>query len=92
MGLKSQIKQTILMYFRNFKFEDVHVDGARRLAKVAKECGVERFIHVSALNAEDSPERKVFFPKTGSRFLQSKVRFRKIFFCSSIESKKKKPT
>merc|ERR1712025_1075249 len=37
---------------RNFSFEDVHIDGAARLARIAKECGVEKFIHVSHLNAK----------------------------------------
>ncbi|KAJ8867340.1 hypothetical protein PR048_031141, partial [Dryococelus australis] len=30
---------------KNFKFDDVHVDGARRLARIAREMGVEKFIH-----------------------------------------------
>ena len=52
------------MCFRNFDFNDVHVDGARLIAKAAKTAGVERLIHVSALNADvNSP----------SKFLQSKV-------------------
>lgn len=49
---------------RNFDFNDVHVDGARMIAKAAKDAGVERLIHVSALNADvNSP----------SKFLQSKA-------------------
>lgn len=36
---------------RNFKFRDVHVDGAERIAKIAAQAGVPRFIHVSHLNA-----------------------------------------
>lgn len=41
---------------RNFSFDDVHVTGARTIARLAKEAGVEKFIHVSALNATSSPE------------------------------------
>lgn len=41
---------------RNFKFDDVQVEGARRLARAAKKAGVERFIHLSALNASETPE------------------------------------
>ncbi|XP_063710105.1 NADH dehydrogenase [ubiquinone] 1 alpha subcomplex subunit 9, mitochondrial [Culicoides brevitarsis] len=55
---------------KNFKFEDVHVDGARRLARISREMGVERFIHVSALNA--SPHPQEIFMKGGSKFLKSK--------------------
>lgn len=41
---------------KNFSFDDVHVKGARTIARLAKEAGVEKFIHVSALNATSSPE------------------------------------
>lgn len=33
-------------------YKDVHVEGARNLARAAKAAGVERFIHVSALGAD----------------------------------------
>ena len=50
---------------RNFKYRDVHVDGARVIAEASRAAGVKRLIHFSALNADaNSP----------SRFLQSKVR------------------
>lgn len=53
------------MYYRNFKFGDVCVDGARAIAEACRDCGVERLIHFSALNASrDSP----------SKLLQAKVR------------------
>lgn len=55
---------------KNFKFKDVHVDGARRLARIAKESGVERFIHLSSLNA--SPNPTPILLKDGSKFLKSK--------------------
>jgi len=49
---------------RNFKFSDVHVDGARVIAEACRVAGVKRLIHFSALNADtESP----------SRFLQSKA-------------------
>jgi len=38
---------------KNFTFHEVHVEGARRLARLCKEANVEHFIHVSALNASD---------------------------------------
>jgi len=35
---------------------DVNIDGARNIARAAKEYGMEKFIHVSALGADvDSP-------------------------------------
>ncbi|XP_041972748.1 NADH dehydrogenase [ubiquinone] 1 alpha subcomplex subunit 9, mitochondrial [Aricia agestis] len=40
---------------KNFKYMDVHVDGARRLARICREQGVERLIHLSYLNAEEHP-------------------------------------
>ncbi|WFD34083.1 Protein-lysine N-methyltransferase efm5 [Malassezia cuniculi] len=41
---------------KNFSFQDVHVDGARRIAEAAQAAGVARFIHVSHLSANpDSP-------------------------------------
>uniref|UniRef100_A0A1B0DP10 NADH dehydrogenase [ubiquinone] 1 alpha subcomplex subunit 9, mitochondrial n=1 Tax=Phlebotomus papatasi TaxID=29031 RepID=A0A1B0DP10_PHLPP len=54
----------------NFNFTDVHVNGARRIAKVCREMGVERLIHVSALNASPNPEPLIL--KEGSKFLKSK--------------------
>jgi len=54
----------------NFKFNDVHVDGARRIARACREVGVERLIHVSALNA--SPEPPPIYMRGGSKFLASK--------------------
>lgn len=41
---------------RNFSFHDVHVQGARTLARLSKEAGVEKFVHVSALNASSNPK------------------------------------
>ncbi|CAH0558357.1 unnamed protein product [Brassicogethes aeneus] len=55
---------------KNFKFQDVHVDGAARLARLSKEAGVERFIHFSALNCSEHPTS--IFIKGGSKFLISK--------------------
>lgn len=41
---------------RNFSFDDVHAKGAELIASVAAQNGVERFVHVSHLNAaHDSP-------------------------------------
>ena len=44
---------------KNFKFDDVHVHGARTIARIAKETGIKRLLHVSSLNS--SPNPKVIF-------------------------------
>ncbi|EJT98653.1 NADP-binding protein [Dacryopinax primogenitus] len=36
---------------KNFKWKDVHVDGAARIARIARENNVARFVQVSHLNA-----------------------------------------
>ncbi|XP_045606154.1 NADH dehydrogenase [ubiquinone] 1 alpha subcomplex subunit 9, mitochondrial [Procambarus clarkii] len=54
----------------NFSFEQVHVEGAERLARISKEMGVERFIHLSALNS--NVEHEGYFTKGGSKFLKTK--------------------
>lgn len=41
---------------RNFDLEDVHVEGAERIADAVAKYDVDRFIHVSSFNASlDSP-------------------------------------
>ncbi|XP_026462282.1 NADH dehydrogenase [ubiquinone] 1 alpha subcomplex subunit 9, mitochondrial-like [Ctenocephalides felis] len=55
---------------KNFKFDDVHVEGARTLARACREAGVEKLIHVSSLSASPNPEGHCL-PK-GSGFLRSK--------------------
>ncbi|KAF5304584.1 hypothetical protein FQA39_LY09635 [Lamprigera yunnana] len=57
---------------RNFTFEDVHVKGARKIAAAARKAGVQRLIHLSALNACEKPEGHVL--SGGSKFLASKWR------------------
>ncbi|KAJ3097180.1 hypothetical protein HDU97_005099 [Phlyctochytrium planicorne] len=37
---------------KNFKLSQVHVDGARRIAKMSRELGVSKLIHMSALGAD----------------------------------------
>lgn len=56
----------------NFSFDDVHVEGARTLARLAKKCNVERFIHMSCLNAEEKPTPMII--QGGSKMLKSKWR------------------
>uniref|UniRef100_A0A8P0TCX5 NADH dehydrogenase [ubiquinone] 1 alpha subcomplex subunit 9, mitochondrial n=1 Tax=Canis lupus familiaris TaxID=9615 RepID=A0A8P0TCX5_CANLF len=49
---------------KNFDFEDVFVKIPQAIAKVSKEAGVEKFIHVSHLNADI---------KSSSRYLRNKA-------------------
>lgn len=54
----------------NFKFEDVNIHGPKLLARLARESGVTNFVHISALNARENPQR-LFMPK-GSNYLRTK--------------------
>ncbi|KND03726.1 uncharacterized protein SPPG_01186 [Spizellomyces punctatus DAOM BR117] len=49
---------------KNFTFEQVHVEGAARIARICKEEGVSKLIHVSALNADEN---------SNSHFLRTKA-------------------
>ena len=54
----------------NFDFNAVHVEGARTIARVAREVGVKRLIHLSALNSSPNPEPQLLWK--GSQWLKSK--------------------
>lgn len=41
---------------KNFTFEDVNVKIPRTLARICRESGVDKFIHISHLNAEENPK------------------------------------
>jgi len=47
----------------NFSFHDTHVKIAHRLAKLAKEVGVQKFVHVSAYGCQPDSESKFFASK-----------------------------
>jgi NADH dehydrogenase (ubiquinone) 1 alpha subcomplex subunit 9 len=55
---------------KNFSYEEIYVTGPQTIARIAKECGVEKLIHVSALNATEDPEPLIL--KEGSKFLSAK--------------------
>ncbi|ODM88380.1 NADH dehydrogenase [ubiquinone] 1 alpha subcomplex subunit 9, mitochondrial, partial [Orchesella cincta] len=55
---------------RNFNYKQVNVDGARLIARMAKECGVKRLIHFSSLNCEDPQALGVGILPEGSQFLK----------------------
>ncbi|KAH9403433.1 39kDa subunit of ndufa9, NADH:ubiquinone oxidoreductase [Tyrophagus putrescentiae] len=55
----------------NFDLESIHVEGARTIARIAREMpNVKRLIHVSALNSSPNPEPH--FISGGSNFLKTK--------------------
>lgn len=44
--------------------------GPQTIARIARECGVKRMIHVSAMNAEEDPKPVIL--ENGSKFLSAK--------------------
>jgi len=54
----------------NFSYEDVNIIGPQRIARLCKEAGVQRLVHMSHINARENPE--VAFLPGGSKFLATK--------------------
>jgi len=54
----------------NFSYKDVNVTGPATIARICREMGVQRLVHMSHINAREKPE-KAFLPG-GSKFLASK--------------------
>lgn len=67
----NKIEAYFSVCLRNFNFTDVHVEGAQRIARIARESGVEKLVHFSSLNASPTPQH--IYSKAGSKFLRSKV-------------------
>ena len=40
----------------NYKFDDVHCEGARIIARCARQAGVEKLVHFSSLNVAEIPK------------------------------------
>ena len=54
------------MITRNFDLEDVHVEGAERIADAVAKYDVDRFIHVSSYNADLNSPSEFFRTKVPS--------------------------
>src|SRR5690554_2246938 len=48
---------------RNFSFEDVHVEGTERIVEAVAKYDVDRYIHVSAYNANPASTSEFFATK-----------------------------
>ena len=48
---------------RNFDLEDVHVEGAERIAEAVAKYDIDRFIHVSSYNANKNSPSEFFRTK-----------------------------
>ncbi|KAH0544006.1 NADH-ubiquinone oxidoreductase 40 kDa subunit [Glutinoglossum americanum] len=48
---------------KNFDYEDVHVEGAERIAEAVSKYDVDRFIHVSSYNADSTSPSEFFRTK-----------------------------
>lgn len=54
----------------SFDLDDIHVEGARAIARISREAGVQRLIHISALNCHPDPPPVLM--RKGSDFYKSK--------------------
>lgn len=70
---------------RHFAMEDVNVEGARNIARAAKENGVEKFVHVSALGASpDSPSEFLRTKFAGEEAVREEFPEAIIMRCSNL--------
>ena len=47
---------------KNYSYEDVNITGPQTIARICKEAGVKRLVHMSHINARENPE-SAFLPK-----------------------------
>ncbi|MCJ1481074.1 NADH-ubiquinone oxidoreductase 40 kDa subunit [Schaereria dolodes] len=60
------------MVYRNFDLEDVHVEGAERIAEAVAKYDVDRFVHVSSYNADKNSPSEFFRTKAdGEKVVRS---------------------
>jgi NADH dehydrogenase (ubiquinone) 1 alpha subcomplex subunit 9 len=55
---------------KNFSYKDVNVTGPAKIAKICREMGVKRLVHMSSINARAEPETA--FMSKGSAWLRTK--------------------
>ncbi|KAJ2683576.1 Protein-lysine N-methyltransferase efm5 [Coemansia spiralis] len=48
---------------KNFSFDQVHIEGAQRIADISREAGVSRLIHLSSINAKTNAHSRVLVSK-----------------------------
>lgn len=61
----TKYERTVLTNHRNFDLDDVHVEGAERIAEAVAKYDVDRFIHVSSYNANANSPSEFFASKVG---------------------------
>ena len=68
--VQTSLKRTFL-FCRFFSIDDINHQGARRIARIAKEAGVQKFVHLSHVLAQPNPPG--VYIKGGSEFVKTKV-------------------
>ncbi|KAJ2746188.1 Protein-lysine N-methyltransferase efm5 [Coemansia sp. BCRC 34301] len=48
---------------KNFSFDQVHIEGAQRIADISREAGVSRLIHMSSINAKTNAHSQALVAK-----------------------------
>eukprot|EP01121_Diplochlamys_sp_Union-15-3_P016087 TRINITY_DN5413_c0_g1_i2.p1 TRINITY_DN5413_c0_g1~~TRINITY_DN5413_c0_g1_i2.p1 ORF type:complete len:373 (-),score=52.14 TRINITY_DN5413_c0_g1_i2:85-1203(-) len=70
---------------RNFSLEQVNIEGTRIIAEIAKEVGVERFIHVTHLGATEQSKSRMYRSKAlGARAVREAFPDATILRCAPI--------
>ena len=63
-------ERLLLILPRNFDLEDVHVEGAERIAEAVAKYDIDRFIHVSSYNANKNSPSEFFRTKVSQNELK----------------------
>ena len=66
---------------KNYKFKDINVTGPATLARIAKEMGVKRFVHISSINASKNPQVRSYLSVNLSGYFFS---FKNFYFVDFI--------